>query len=144
MEQIDKRNGVIYYGNQVCKDADDAYVRFRDDYHASLGRVAYLRLDRIGQRKERVHGFGFVFDPPFQDAPDEFRGLGRVRCRILGFLGIAYSRIVGAWDLPEFTDEQQYERWLDWAFSKGSGALRTVGRRNKSGRTSKRLKTRYR
>lgn len=142
MEQITKRGGVYYYGDRECKDIDEAYERFRADYHASVGRNTHARLDRLGQRTERVHGFGFVFEGgiPYQA---EFRDFPKVDCRLLGFLGIANCRIIGCWDFPDL-DEETFERWFDWALSKGSGALRLVGRKYKSGRTSKRLKKRFR
>lgn len=139
MEQIVKRDGRIYYGEQLCRDADDAYCHFRDEYHRSLGKRAYERLNRLGQRTERVHGYGFVFSEQLD------RGGVRVSApvRLLGIVEGAYCRGFGGWNLPDYTEEE-FEQWFDWAFSKGSGALRLVGRNDKAGRTSKRLKTRYR
>ena len=142
MEQITKKDGVYYYGAEPCTDINDAYSRFRRDYHESLGRDVYGRLDRAGQRVERIHGFGFVFAGGQPDGA-EFRNNKRVDCRLLGYLGIANCRILGIWDYGYITDEQ-FERWFDWALSRGSEALRLVGRKSKSGRTSKRLKKRFR
>ena len=140
MEQIVKENGVLYYGEEICVSVDDAYSKFRKDYHKSIGRASYKRLDRLGQRKERIHGYGFVFEPGYSIT--HFTGKKTV-CRILGLVGISYVRIVGIWDYSEVQDED-FERWIDYAFSRGSGALRTVGLNLKVGRTSKRLKKRYR
>ncbi len=139
MEQIVRRDGKVFYGKETCRDADDAYCRFREDYHASVGREAFLRLNRLGSRSERIHGFGFSFSsavPPFVQG-------ARVSYRILGLVGISYCRIVGGWDIPCDT-EDEFERWLDWALSRGSGVLRLVGKNDKSGRTSRRLNTKYR
>lgn len=139
MEQIIKKDGQIFYGKEKCLDAESAYCKFREDYHASIGRKAFLRLNRLGSRQERIHGFGFSFSsavPPFVSDT-------RVPYRILGLVGISYCRIVGGWDIPCRT-EDEFERWLDWAFSRGSGTLRLVGKNDKSGRTSNRLNARYR
>ena len=139
MEQIVRRDGKIFYGKETCLDAEDAYCKFREDYHASIGRNAFLRLNRLGTRQERIHGYGFSFTstvPPF--VPDT-----RVPYRILGLVGVSYCRVVGGWDLPCRT-EDEFERWFDWAFSDGSGALRLVGKKDKSGRTNKRINARYR
>ena len=141
MEQITKVNGVYYYGEQACKDADDAYRRFRDEYHMGLGRQFYRRLDRIGQRVERIHGFGFIFEGGCPYA-GEFEYTGRVGYRFLGLIGICYCRIIGLWDIPESVGDR-FEEWFDWAFSRGSGVLMATGRKDGSGRTSKRLKVRY-
>lgn len=139
MEQITRREGKIFYGKELCGTADDAYCRFRDDYHCSLGKRAYYRLNRLGQREERVHGYGFSF----ATAVPPYLSRGLVQTRLLGIVGVAYCRIVGGWEIPCRTDEE-FERWFDWAFSKGSRALRLVGKKDKSGRTNKRLKTKYR
>lgn len=143
MEQIVRRDGRIYYGEQLCEDADDAYCRFRYDYHRSLGKRAYHRLNRLGQREERVHGYGFVFTHPVYFRRNDGGACKPVNSRLLGLVEGAYCRGVGAWDIP-CDNELEFERWFDWAFSKGSGAIRLVGRKDKAGRTSKRLKARYR
>ena len=142
MEQITRRDGIVYYGEQRCESIDDAYCRFRSDYHRGLGKEVYQRLDRLGQRVERIHGHGFVFAGG-NSFGDKFKPLGRTKCRIMGLVGISYVRVIGLWDYPEL-QEEEFEQWLDWVYARGSGALRTVGTRDKVGRTSKRLKTRYR
>ena len=143
MEQIIRKNGRIYYGERICEDADHAYRLYREDYHASIGCQAFLRLNRLGQREERIHGYGFTFAHPVSFERDDGGAGGKTRVRILGLVGISYCRIVGCWDWPADLSDDEFERWLDWALSRGSGALRTVGK-DKSGRTSKRLKARYR
>lgn len=142
MEQITRRDGTVYYGNRRCGSIDEAYLMFRSDYHRSLGRDVHRRLDRLGQRTERIHGYGFVFEGG-NSFGDMYRSLGRTRCRIMGLVGISYVRSVGLWDCPDIPDGE-FERWLDWAFARGSGALTTVGTRDRVGRTSRRLRTRYR
>ena len=141
MEQIVRKDGRIYYGDWLCSDADGAYRLFRSDYNASCGRSAFRFLNRLGQRSERIHGYGFDYGPGTVPVP--CGNQKRTPVRILGLVGSSYCRTVGLWDIP-FDTEEEIERWLDWAFSRGSGALRTVGVNDKSGRTSKRLKTRYR
>ena len=141
MEQITRRGNGYYYGGLRCDNADDAYEELRADYHAGLGRDASRRLDRIGQRTERIHGFGFCRNDA-SDLEDEFYDVGRIDCRMLGLVQIHYCRIVGLWDCPTM-DEDRFERLVEWLFTRGSGVLRTVGK-DKSGRTSKRKNTRYR
>ena len=143
MEEITRRDGIYYYGDRKCSGADEAYERYRREYHASIGRDAFRRLDRLGQRVERVHGSGFCSAIDYSDCIDEFRGYGKIRYRMVGMLGISYSRIVGLYDYGHVPDTV-FERWLEWAFSRGSGALKLVGKKQKTGRTSKRLKTRFR
>lgn len=142
MEQIERRDGAYYYGKTRCSTIDDAYDEFRAEYHSTLGRDSSRRLDRVGRRTERIHGFGFVFvgDP---DEPGGRVVAGRVRYRLLGLSGIHYARIISAGDAPGLTEEG-FERWFDRAFSAGSGMLRLERVREKSGRTCKRLKARYR
>lgn len=129
MEQITKVDGKFYYGIKQCYNADDAYCRFRDSYHDSIGRVAFKRLSRLGSRRERVHGYGFVFR---DNGGDPGRYSGTVRVRLLGLLCGSYCRMLGGWDIPGGMDDEQFEPWLDWAFSSGSGALklyRTINKR---------------
>ena len=141
MEQITRRDGIYYYGDERCAGVEQVYERFREDYHSSVGRKAFQRLDRIGQRTERIHGFGYCFAD--ERGGDEFRRYGKVRYRMGGLVGISYSRILGLYDYAHIPDDE-FEAWLDWAFTRGRGVLRLVGRRKNTGRTSKRLKTRYR
>lgn len=139
MAEIVRKDGRIYYGERICADADHAYRLFRDEYHSSIGRKAFLRLNRLGQREERMHGYGFVFA---EERTAPVHTFGRIPIRLLGLVGISYCWIFGTGEIHTGTDDE-FEQWLDWALSRGSGALRTVGR-DKSGRTSKRLKARYR
>lgn len=141
VEQITRRDGIYYYGDRPCHSADEAYGRWRTDYHKIVGRAAYHRVDRLGQRTERLHGYGFDFAGPVPVGvlPDS----GRIRCQILGLVLVSYCRLIGLWDYGYVSDEE-FDGWFDWVFSRGSGALRTVGKRKATGRNSKRLKTRYR
>ena len=123
MEQIVRKDGRIYYGERPCRDAEEAYEWFRDDYHASIGREAFLRLNRLGQRSERIHGFGFDFARRIEDNGDEFRRYGTVLYRMAGRIGISYLRVFGLFDYASVPDEE-FERWFDWALSRGSGAMK--------------------
>ena len=143
MEQITRREGKFYYGERKCRGPEDAYNRFRDDYNAACGKMAFRRLGRIGQRTERIHGSGFDFSEDCRPDGDEFRRYGRLRCWMGGLIGISYSRITGLQAYGHVPDEV-FDRWLDWAFTRGSGGLITLGTRKGTGRNSKRLKTRYR
>ena len=143
MEQIVRKDGEVYYGSRRCRDVDDAYCRFRDDYHVSLGKLAYYRLNRIGRRQERIHGKGFEFSHPVSFERHDGGACGTVAVRLLGIVATSYCRVVGGWDVPCETEEEFWE-WFDWAFSRGSRSLRLVGRNEKAGRTSDRIKTRYR
>lgn len=130
MEQIVRRDGQIFYGRIRCMDADEAYCRFRSDYHASIGRQAFLRLNRLGQREERVHGFGFDFTRRIGDPEDEFRRYGTVLYRMAGRVGISYLRVFGLFDYESVPDEK-FERWFDWALSRGSGTMKLKRRLKK-------------
>ena len=130
MEQIVRRDGQIFYGRIRCLDADEAYCRFRNDYHASIGRQAFLRLNRLGQREERIHGFGFDFTRRIGDPEDEFRRYGTVLYRMAGRIGISYLRVFGLFDYKSVPDEE-FERWFDWALSRGSGAMKLKRRLKK-------------
>ena len=144
MEQITKKNGEYYYGSEKCLSADNAYNRFRDDYHRGIGREFYHRLNQYGRRVERIHGRGFVFSDPsyLERLADKFRHTGRVRTRLLGLVGIHYCWMIGDWDLPEI-EEEDSDEYFDWLLGKGTGALYKVGIKQKAGRTSKRLNKRY-
>ena len=142
MEKITRHDGVYYYGDERCSDVDDAYSRFRSAVHAAAGRRAFLRLDRLGQRRERTHGYGFVFNPPLPDNA-VYAGRGRTPCRIMGFLGIGYVRGIGVWDYGDVPDSE-FDGWLDWVFTRGRGALMTLGTRDGAVRNSGRLRARYR
>lgn len=137
MEQIRKVDGKLYYGEIQCKDADEAYRRFREDYHKSIGRAAYKRLNRLGSRKERMHGSGFVFSTKPECPPGIKRKV--VPIYIMGIIAGSYCKSLSGQYIPDGTDEE-IDQWIDWAFSKGSGALRVVGKKWKTGRTSKNYK----
>ena len=141
MEQITRRDGFYYYGDRRCRDVDEAYSRFRQEFHGNLGRQVVKRLDREGRRVERIHDFGFVFDDVA--LPGGLDRGGRVDYRILGIVVISYARMFGIHDYPNVPDEG-FEDWLDFALSKGSGVMRRVGTRQRTGRTSVRLRTRFR
>lgn len=141
MEQVERRDGILYYGEHRCKNIEEAYQRFRDDYHQSIGRAAYKRLNRLGSRTERVHGSGIVFSVPRTNPFGDTHEM--VPIYLLGLLSGAYCKVLGGWLIPDGTDEQ-IEQWIDWAFSSGSRALRLVGKSLKTGRTSKRLNRRFR
>ena len=137
MEQITSHDGVFYYGGQRCDDIEDLYQRFRRDYHDSIGRKAFRRLDRLGQRKERVHGFGFVFG----DREGMVYGQQpRRECFLLGLVNVSYCWIVGLSDVRD----ESVDAYVDRLFEKGSGMLKFIGKRSGLGRTSKLLKKRYR
>ena len=141
MEQITKKDGVFYYGDQKCDNVEDAYLRFRREYHDSIGRKAFRRLDRLGQRRERIHGFGFCF--PEDDPIHRLSfSLPRRRCELLGLVGIHYFWMIHLSDLHDLT-EKEFDDYLDWALRKGSKALIFSGRRKKLGRTSKNLRKRF-
>jgi len=146
MEQIRKEDGVYYYGNSACQTVDEAYQRFREEYHKSLGKQFYYRLNQLGRRTERLNGFGFVRSKGIQP-PEWYKAgvvpCGRVPYYILGLVGIHYCRITGARFFPD-TDEDRFWELFEWAFTRGSGVLKRVGTRDNAGRKSKILKKRYR
>ena len=144
MEQIEKKNGSLYYGKQRCQDANDAYCRFRDDYHASLGKAVYRRLN-MPEREERIHGFKAYFCDEMQKRLDEEFGAPdrKIEYRLMGLVGISYCRGIAGYDCPDY-DEEKYYRWFDWFISHANCMMRRIGTKDKSGRTSKNINTRYR
>lgn len=142
MEQITKKYGRYYYGEEECENADACYRRFRADYHRSIGKAVKLRLNKSGSRKERIHGYGCYFSNPGKVLSCA-HWTGRVRYRILGITGISYCRIIGSWDMPELTEEE-VDHWLDWLFLAGNKALLLTGKRKGSGRKSKYYNRKYR
>lgn len=138
MEQIARIDGVLYYGSVRCKDIDDVYSCFRDDYHRSIGRDSNRRLNRLGQRKERVHGFGFHFT----EEPCSEYLTHRVDCWLLGMLDICYTRSIGIWSYKDVPDEE-FDAWLDTVLSAKVKHLRMRGFKDKVGRTSRQLKKRF-
>lgn len=143
MEQITKKDGILYYGKQICSDSNDAYCRFRDDYHASLGKRVHRRLN-APEREERIHGFHVYFSEDIQKELDAEFGVPeqRIPYRLLGLVGISYCRLLDTSGLPDY-DDDKYERWLDWFLSHGDKMMTLIGRNDKSGRTNKNKK-RYR
>jgi len=137
METITRNDGRLYYGQELCKDADEAYKRFREDYHRSLGRAVYKRLDWKKQRVERIHGFGFSRPYDTRHTAVGFFHLRRPFYYVMGILGISYVYMVGTWDVAKLSDEQ-FDDWYEWAFTRNSGGLRRgTGKGVKLGRTSK-------
>ena len=143
-KKITRKDGKIYYGLHLCKDANDAYCRFRDDYHASLGKAVYRRLN-MPDREERLHGFKVYFTEKSQKHLDEEFGepSGKIEFRIMGLVGVSYCRGIDGNDLPDY-DEERYARWFDWFLLHADSMMKRVGTKEKTGRTSKRLRTRYR
>lgn len=134
---------MYFYGRTICCSINDVYQKFCEDYNKELGRqVSSLGLDRVGRRKERIHGFGFVFVGG-NSFGDRFMKYKRTNCYIEGLMQISYVRMIGIWDYPPISSND-FEDWLDWIFSRGNKWLRTVGTKQKVGRTSKILKKRYR
>ena len=134
MVEIVRRDGRIYYGDRPCRNAEEAYEFFRNEYHASIGRQAFLRLNRIGQRKERVHGFGFDFAKPVGGG-DGFRKYGTVCYELCGRVGISYCRVFGINEYGHIP-EKEFDEWFDWAFSRGSGVLKLKRRISRKKRKS--------
>jgi len=143
MEQITKVDGRLYYGQQRCYDANDAYCRFRDDYHASLGKAVYRRLN-MPERAERIHGFNVYFSEDIQHSLDAEFGNpeGKIPFRLLGMAGISYCRSIDGSSFPDY-DDDRFERWFDWFLSHAHEMMRRVGTKDKAGRTNKN-KRRYR
>lgn len=133
-----KVNGAYYYGQAKCRNADEAYRMFRKEYNEAQGRNSFGFLQRLGQRKERVHDSGIVFtdNKDFSVFVAE-----KVECYQLGLVSGSYTKIVSVPDI--LTEDEAYE-WADIIFMKGSNLLKIVGRKQKTGRTSTGRKRRKR
>lgn len=135
MEQIVVSDGRWFYGDRECDGADGAYRLFRDEWNASVGRVASRRLGRLGSRRERVHGYGIVFSGDW-DKP-EIRGVSRVF--LMGLVCGSYCRMLDLGCVPDGLDDDGVYEWLDALFERGGGLLRTVSdRRDRRKPTKKR------
>jgi len=142
MEQIARRDGVVYYGSLACESVNDAYLRFRAEYHGELGRRIYRRLDRRA-RVERVHGYkSFYTESRSRYLADKYSGHSRVRIWAMGLVGTSYCHAIGTWYLPDLTEEEYWE-FIDWLLDVNSSAVYVMNRKNKSGRTAKKNR-RYR
>lgn len=142
MEQIVRRDGIVYYGDIPCKSVKEAYGRFRADYHGELGRRVYRRLDARA-RRERIHGFkSFYTERYSRYLAERFGGWGRVACTLMGIVGISYCYAIGGWGLPDLEEELMWE-FIDYLMDVNADALKVVGRKAKTGRTAK-TKKRYR
>lgn len=140
MEKIEKRKDTFYYGDKACSNAGEAYGLFREDYHKELGKRVYRRLNRVGQREERVHGFGSYYPVKYSDElAEKYGNTGRVRSYLMGIVDISYCRMVGIWDMPDISDDE-CDAYLDWLVDRKSNALYLVGRNVKTGRTATRKK----
>lgn len=144
MEQIVRLNGTLYYGDRICRNADDAYRLYREDYHRRLGRRVFKRLN-YPDRLERVHGFHVYYtDDMRRRLESEFSLVDvGIPCRILGISGISYCYAFSLQDCPDYEEEKFY-RWIDWALMNYGSVLKLVGRNTRSGRTSKRNKITHR
>lgn len=142
-KKITRKSDVFYYGVQVCRSADDAYCRFRDDYHAFLGKRAYRRLN-VQEREERIHGLNFYFSDALAKSLDVEFGAPdkRIPCMLLGLVGISYCWCLDGSNAPDYEDDV-FERWLDWFLLHANDLMKKIGLNDKVGRTSKN-KRRYR
>ena len=144
MEQITKRGTEYWYGEQRCKDADDCYKRFREGLYAKLGKSVYRHLN-VKYRQERIHGFHAYYTDAFKQSLEREFGNDsqRVPVFILGLSGISYTYAFNLEDCPDYEEEKFY-RWIDWALLNYGTVLKLKGRKSGRGRTSKRLKTKFR
>ena len=135
MKEIRKDDISYIYGDERLYSAEDVYAKLQKEYNNAKGRSAYNRLNRLGQRKERVHGTWSYYsqDYDFGNFPDV-----KIKGYFLGLIGTTYCKTIGAWDIPYEIDD--YEAWSDWIFRKGGKELRIVGTRLKVGRTAVRKK----
>jgi len=136
MAEIAKIDGQYYYRGKKFDSAESLYKQFHKDYNAEQGKSAYLFLQRLGQRKERVHGSRIIYTKGFRfrDYPG-----ARIKCYMLSLLCGSYCKMIGVWDIPYEIDDE----WIRWILRDGGKELKVVGIKHKTGRTSKRLNKRY-
>lgn len=139
--QITKEDGTFYYGAIRCGDADDAYRRFRDEHNKSVGKCAFKRLNRLGSRVERIHGYGIVFKEQAGNPGFDYK---QIPVRLMGLVCGSYGRMLGRWNIPGEVDDDNFDGWFEWVFGKGSGCLRLERTKEKVGRTSRRLNKHFR
>ena len=88
VEQIIERDGRIYYGEKECASWDHAYELFRADYHHSVGRIAWYRLNRLGSRVDRKRGFYTTYSEECSEGSGVHGP--RAMCSLVGMLGTSY------------------------------------------------------
>lgn len=120
------RDGRYYYGESECDGPDGAYRRFRDSWNGSVGRAAYKRLNRVGSRRERIHGRGFVFVEPFARTGNGIV----VPVTLLGLVTTSYCWSIDGRDIPGVCDDDVWG-WVDRILERGSGMTRSVTERRK-------------
>jgi len=138
MEEIARRDGKYFYGEKECQNADEAYRLFRRDYNIAQGRNSYGFLQRLGRRRERVHGSGFVYTPEVKlrvFPPDRIKGY-----RLGLIANESYAMIVGMHDIPYELQEDDIEDWVDWIFRSGGKELKMMGNKKGTGRAAKKKK----
>lgn len=143
--EIQRKDGVVYVDDIAVPTTEDAYKYFRTLYNNALGAANYLKFGHVGVRTSRITQTGIVFERSYLNSLyDKYADVPRVRCYLMGIVDTSYCRIVGCYDFYDkyFTcDDKEVDGYLDWIFSKESGALRQYDRRNHLGRTN--TKNRY-
>ena len=117
----------------MCIDADDAYSRFKEEYHKSLGKRNFRRLD-AKPRTTRITEVGVRFPEWYaKELSEEFGNLPRVPYVIEGLIGTSYCRMFGSDWFPEEVagfDDEKYERFIDWLLCAGMHNTKQISRRS--------------
>lgn len=114
---IEEKDGHVLFDGTRCGSYDDAYRMFRARYNSTMGRSGARMLGRNGQRRERINGYGVVFDDTRQEyLSSMFDGFDKVRAYMLGLVDICYCRGFGCNDFADIPDEYM-DDYLDWVMS---------------------------
>lgn len=133
MMYIDE-DGLFVIDGERYDNVNQAYRAFRKSYNKFVGRVASRKIG-AKVRKTVISHRGIDFEKEYSERlRQEFEGTGKVRCYVLGILGLSYVYI---FDEPESTtalfdyDDDRRERYVDWLLSAGTTGVRMCGRMNR-------------
>lgn len=126
---------VFVIDGERYSSVNGAYEAFRRLYNKSLGKASKRRIGNVTTRKYLISHRGMDFAEEYRDSlNEEFADSSRVKCRILGILGISYCYLFGEQDFDasfrEWDDDKR-ERYIDWLMCAGTSAVRMFGRMDK-------------
>lgn len=125
-------DGCIVVDGDAYASKSQAYLAARKLYNKSIGRESNGRLGGTRIRKSVISHSGMDFEPEYtKRLNEEFGQTKKVRCYILGLIGISYCYLYGEWDFdPAFReyDNDKRERYIDWLMCRGGSAIRMCGR----------------
>ena len=130
MMYIDDDGAYVIDGERYV-NVNEAYRAFKRLHNKLAGKVASRRIG-AKERKSVLSHRGFDFEEGYAERlRQEFEGTGKVRCYVLGRLGLSYIYIFDDIDYEaRFCDDDndRRERYLDWLLSSKTTGVMMCGR----------------